>query len=104
MKEHIVVSLQRHGYSWPRLVVTVEARVSSATAAERFVIDEVLKAYAKRTGRTRVTCKVKDMRVVDELGLKRLLAAAKASVTIRRKRAAKKGILTRARNAAMKGR
>ena len=102
MSNHIVVSIKRFGYCRPRLTIVVEAHVSSALAGEKFIAAQVLAGYQKRrngkfyndTG----TMRVKDYRVVDEKGLKRLYAAAKASVTIRRKMAAKKAAGTRAQN------
>lgn len=100
MSKHIVVSVKRDRWFWPKLTITVEARVTSESAGQKFITKQVMDAYAKRGGKVYVRIKVKDYRVVDEAGLRRLRAAAKASVTIRRRRAAKKAAVTRAKRKA----
>lgn len=99
MSKFIVVSIHRDRYFWPKLTVKVEARCSTETAANTFITLWVMDAYRNNLrGRSRKYINVKDFRIVDEVGLRRLLAAAKASATIRRKRAAKKAAATRAKN------
>jgi len=101
MSKHIVVSVRRDRYFRPKLTIVVEGRCSSQAAAERFITGLIMAAYAKRSGKKFgrfASMRVFNYRVVDELGLKRLSAAAKASVTIRRRMAAKKAAETRRRN------
>lgn len=95
---NIVVSIHRDTWSRPKLTITVEARLGTQATAQEFITRKVMEAYDARTGKRFKYIKVKDYRVVDEVGLRRLQAAAKASATIRRKRAAKKAAATRARN------
>lgn len=97
MTKHIVVSIHRDRWFWPKLSIVVETRVKSKAAAQAFIVSQVMAAYEKRSGKRWISCRVKDFRVVDELGLKRLQAAAKASATIRRRRGAKKAAATRAK-------
>ena len=102
MSKHFVVSVRRDRYFQPKLTIVVEARVSSAAAGERFITRLIMEAYAKRSGKKFgrfASMRVFNYRIVDEQGLKRLYAAAKASVTLRRKRAAKKAAETRRKNA-----
>lgn len=105
MNNLFVVSVDRDRWYQPKLTVTVLARVPSERAGERFITSKVMEAYARRCkskfGRM-PSMRVKEMRLVDELGLKRLQAAAKASVTLRRRRAAKRAAATRAKNRAAK--
>lgn len=98
--KNIVVSIKRDRYCQPKLTIVVEARVSSESAARKFVTEQIMAFFEKRRGKHRNWMRVKDFRIVDEVGLKRLQAAAKASVTLRRKRAAKKAAATRAKNKA----
>jgi len=101
MSKHIVVSIERKGYRYPKLTIVVHTQATTAAAARRIITDKIMAGYDKRcrgTMREYSSMRIKEYRVVDELGLKRLLAAAKASVTIRRKRAAKKAAATRAKN------
>lgn len=103
MSKHIVVSIHRDRWYYPKLSIIVEARVSSAAAAQRFITEQVMNSFVKRMRGKKgqyISIRVKDFRVVDEAGLKRLKAAAKASATVRRKRAAKKAAATRAKNKA----
>lgn len=103
----VVVSVDRDRYYYPKLTIVVEARVSSAAAGEQFITAQVMRLYEKRRkGKFAKfsSMRVKEFRVVDEVGLRRLQAAAKASVTIRKKRAAKRAAETRARNRAVRQR
>lgn len=101
MNKHSVVSIHRDRWSRPKLTINIEARVPSVAAGERFIAEQVMAAYSKRIraklGRW-ASMRIVEFRVVDEQGLKRLMAAAKASVTIRRRLAAKKAAATRKRN------
>lgn len=99
-KQMIVVSVKRDRWFWPKLTIVIEARVPSAAAGEAFITKQVMAAYRKLRGKVRHYVQTKDYRVLDEVGLKRLRAAAKASATIRRKRGAKKAAVTRAKNKA----
>jgi hypothetical protein len=101
MSKFIVVSIHRNRWFWPTLKVVDEARVSSAAAGEKFITQRVMNAYKKRMDGKKgayISIRVKEYRVVDATGLKRLQAAAKASVTLRRRRAAKKAAATRVKN------
>ncbi len=101
----IVVSVNRGSYSSPGFKVEIEARVSSVEAGNRFIIQRVLAAYEKqqntfRNGshwHRRVHVRMDDLRVVDEMGFKRLEAAVKADRTRRRKKSAAKAAKTRAK-------
>jgi len=100
-KPYYVVTVLRDCFSHPKLTVVIETLVSSVAGGERFIARALMKRFKSKDVRTpypRIA--VKDWRVVDVDGLKRLRAAAKASVTLRRKRAAKKAAATRARNKA----
>lgn len=95
-----VVIVHRDRWFRPVLKITVEARFLSTAQASSYITKRVMALYEKRSKRrrsvwTRMT--VYDFRIVDEVGLKRLQAAAKASVTLRRRRAAKKAAATRAK-------
>jgi hypothetical protein len=100
---HYVVIVHRDRYSWPKLHITVEHVCKTESAAEKFITNRLRALYDKRSrghfGRW-PSMRVFDFRVVDAVGLRRLQAAAKASVTIRRQRAAQKAAKTRARNLA----
>lgn len=108
MSKHIVVSVSRDRYYWPKLTIVVEARVSSVKQGQRFITKQVMAAFTRRMRGKKVgrfiSVRVKDFRIVDEAGLKRLRAAAKASATVRRKRAAKRAAATRAKNRAAQAR
>lgn len=98
-----VVSIHRDRYTHPVLKIVVEAKVRHEVEGQAFITTQIMAAYEKRC-RGKLSkyssMRIKEYRVVDEAGLKRLLAAAKASVTLRRKRAAQKAAETRRKNAA----
>src|SRR4051812_7847615 len=97
----IVAIVHRDRYYWPKLRITVAARVASPTAAKAYIAGKLMASFEKLNCRGRFPrIPVYDYRIVDEAGLKRLYAAAKASATVRRKRGAKKAAVTRARNRA----
>lgn len=100
MSKHIVVSIRRDSYRWPVLSLIIQGHCFSKSAAEKLVTKLVMEAYLKRAGLRgrQPRMHILDYRVVDVDGYKRLQAAAKASKTIRRKRAAKKGAETRRKN------
>ncbi len=106
-KNTYVVSVKKFGFRYKRapFKIVMEIEVASTQDGHAYVTEQVMKQFAKRRGKRWSSIRVKDFRVVDEVGLKRLRAAAKASVTISRKRAAKKAAVTRAKNkAAMQAR
>lgn len=100
MNQLHVVSVERKGYFWPRLIVERVLSVVNRTTAEAFITTKVMDAYNKYK-ETRRSIPITNYRIVDDEGLKRLRAAAKASVTLHRRRAAKKGAITRAKNRAL---
>lgn len=103
MSKFIVVTVHRDRWRFPKLTIKVEANVSSEAAGRKFVERRILELFDKRSrGKFGIysSMRVFDFRVVDEVGLRRLRAAAKASATLRRKRAAKKAAETRAKNKA----
>jgi hypothetical protein len=86
-KVYYVVTVHRDRFYKPKLKVIIEARVFSAAAGERLITAKVMKTFHNRVFRgPSPYIPVKDWRVVDANGLKRLQSAAKASVTRRRKR------------------
>jgi hypothetical protein len=97
-----VVAIERKGYRYPKLTVVVLAQVASVTAGRRYITDLIMSTFDKvsrgRRMRQYPRMSIKDYRVVDEKGLRRLRAAAKASITLARRRAAKKAAATRKRN------
>lgn len=98
---HIVVIVHRDRWSWPKLTITVEGRFKTPAAADRFITRQLRAQFERRRGKHWSrwnTMRIHDYRIVDAEGLTRLRAAAKASVTIRRKRAAVKAAATRWRN------
>lgn len=100
-KKHYVVAIERKGFCFPRLKIVVLAKGVSPAAGRRFITDTIMAAYDKKikgTVRQWASIRINEYRVVDEKGLKRLNAAAKASVTLARRRAAKKAAATRKRN------
>lgn len=101
MSQYIVAIVHRDCWSWPKLTITVEGRFKTPSAADSFISKRLRAIYEKRRGRHWSkwnSMRIFDFRVVDAQGLKRLQAAAAASRTVRRKRAALKGAITRARN------
>lgn len=95
-----VVIVHRDRWSWPRLTLTVEGRFKTREAADLYITNRLRATFDKRRGRHWSrwnSMRIHDFRVVDAVGLKRLQAAAKASVTIRRKRAAQKAVQTKIR-------
>jgi hypothetical protein len=101
MATHYVVIVHRDRYYWPKLSISVQARVKTPAAGERFIARCIMSQYAKRCrGKfsAHSSMRVAEMRVVDAEGLKRLRAAAQASATLRRRRGAKKAAITRLRN------
>jgi len=96
-----VVSIDRKGWRNPKLTVTVLFVTMQTSAAKRFMTDLVMAGYEKRV-RGRMSqyssMRIKEYRIVDDEGLKRLRAAAKGSITRRRRIAAKKAAATRKRN------
>ena len=101
MSKSFVVSVNRNGWSWPKLSIVILGTCSTPAAADAFINRHLRRLYEKRRGgrfSKYSSMRVSDFRVVDAAGLKRLYAAAQASVTIRRKRAAKTGVITRLRN------
>lgn len=103
MSKFYVVSVNRDCWRYPKLTIVIEAHVASRAEGKRFITEKVMSAFEKRLrgkmGRW-PSVRIKDLRIVDDVGLKRLQAAAKASVTVRRKRAAKKAAATRAKKQA----
>ncbi|SRR5579885_1141934 len=101
MATHYVVIVHRDRYYWPKLRISVQARVKTQAAGERFITRWIMSQYAKRCrGKfsAHSSMRVAEFRVVDAQGLKRLQAVAKASATVRRRRGAKKAAITRLRN------
>lgn len=97
---HYVVIIHRDRYYWPKLTISVQARVKTPSAGQAFITRCIMSAYAKRCrGKfsQHSSMRVAEYRVVDAVGLKRLQAAAKASATVRRRRAAKKAVQTKIR-------
>jgi hypothetical protein len=101
MSKHFVVAIERKGFRFPKLTIVVLAQGVTPAAGRRFITDTIMAAYDKKvkgTVRQWASIRIKEYRVVDEKGLKRLRAAAKASITLSRRRAAKKAAATRKRN------
>jgi len=98
--KNIVVSIQRDRWFQPKLKIIEHTRARNEKDAQRFIDAQILASYARRSRRkfgSYSMMRVTEFRIVDELGLKRLHAAAKASATLRRRRGAKKAAATRAR-------
>jgi hypothetical protein len=99
-----VVAINRGTYGHNGFKVNVIREVASTAAGRAIIREMVLTEYEKRQSAFRrgsswnrkVHVRMDDLRVVDEVGLKRLHAAAKADKTRLRKKAAQKAAKTRA--------
>ncbi len=97
---HFVVIVHRDRYFWPKLTLSVVKRCKTPAAGDAYITQCIMALYEKRCrGKfsPHSSMRVQEFRVVDETGLKRLQAACKASVTVRRRRAAKKAVQTKIR-------
>jgi hypothetical protein len=102
---YIVVKITRDRWFWPVLKVTTVTEKPSEESAKQYITEYIMAIYERR-----INSKIKmgpysrvyvpELRTVTREGLKRLQAAAKASVTVRRRRAAAKAAKTRAARAA----
>lgn len=98
-----VVCVKRDSYRFPKLTVKILTEVPNLLTGARFITEMIMSLYEKRRVQKmgkHPSMRIEDYRVLDETGLKRLQSAAKASATLRRKRAAKKAAETRAKKAA----
>lgn len=101
MNTAYLIAVRRDRYLRPKLIIDIIDTFKSPVLAARALSQLVMEIYHRRRPRfrgPRPLIPVHDYRVVDEAQLKYLQAAAKASVTRRRRQGAKKAAITRARN------